>query len=187
MPGQKRNALLSIAAIIVITAGVGAALPRLELKPGLPLPSFESGHVSLVPSDGAPALGMGTSSFAWVFLLAIVAALLSILVVRLLKGIKWRTLLRELGSIFARVVLVAGILALIVQLLPKSQGVPSSTPLPEPKPLTMAPLGPTPSLLIWIVGIGLGALTLLLSLLAVFARRRTPVPVQWEDEVKSAR
>jgi len=173
--------LISLLLIVLIAAG----LPRLSFKPGMPIPSFENGHVELPSAEGAP-LGLPLGGFAKILSLIILGAFVVFLVVRAARGVPWKKALRELWGLFWKIVLVAVLLVVVVALLPKSEGASSVESLPPPKPLAAAPLGPVPAVVIWCVALGLAGIALFLGLRLIAASRR-PVPRSWEREVEEAR
>jgi hypothetical protein len=188
-PGQtaetRKSALVFLSASILLTALIGAALGFLELKPGMPLPSFDEGEVSIAAPDAAP-VGMQVNAFAGIIALIIIGIFLLILVVQLVRGVEWKNLLSGFSSFFMKAVLVTGVIILIAVLLPKSQAVPQEAPpLPVPKPPVTAPLGPTPSILLVLAGIGILVIVLALGA-RMIAERRKPAGGLWETAAEEA-
>ncbi len=184
--GLKRKALRYILLALAITLLVGMALPRLQFQPGMPLPSFESGQVIVTPAANEVPVGMPVSDFVKILFLLIMAAFLANLIYRLIKGADWKELVRGFFSFMAVMVVLVGIVILILTLLPKSLSTPEAVPLPVSQPIVRAPLGPTPALLIWIVGLALVAATVLAGVWLVRSRREPP-PELWELEADRAR
>jgi hypothetical protein len=182
-PAKRSRSLLLLS--LVLTALIAAGLPRLVFRPGLPPPSFDNGQVVLGPAETAP-VGMGLGSFSLVMLLLAFAIPLVVLLVRALRGVPWKKLLVRAWSLAWKLVLVAGVLVLVVRLLPRSEGSAASEPLPPPRPLVTAPLGPVPGIVIWIAAIALGAAVVGVSLWVLLRRRPRPQPA-WELEVAHAR
>jgi hypothetical protein len=181
----RRSALAFLLISLVLTVLIAAGLPRLKFMPGMPIPSFDNGHVELPSADASP-VGLPLGGFAKILSLIILAAFIVFLVVRAVKGVPWKKAMRELWGFFWKFLLVALLLVVVVTLLPKSEGVSSVESLPPPKPLVTAPLGPVPVALIWCVALGLAGLALFLGLRLIAALRR-PVPRSWEQEVEEAR
>jgi hypothetical protein len=184
-PETKRNALIFLLISLVLTVLIGAGLPHLKFKPGMPLPAFENGQVALPAEDASP-VGLPMTAFAGIFSLIILAVLLVFLIIQAVRGVQWKKLLSRLWSFFWKLLLVMPFLVLVLALLPKSAGVAPAEPLPPPKPLATAPLGRVPTALIWLTGLGLLAVILYLGARMIAAKRR-PGPRSWEWEVAKAR
>jgi hypothetical protein len=182
----EKCARLLLLLSLVLTALIAAGLPRLVFRPGLPPPSVGNGQVALSAGDQA-AVGMSIGSFAAILLLLVLAVPLVALVISALRGVHWKRLLAGLWSLLWKLALVAGVLILVVSLLPQSRGSISEEPLPVPRPLATAPLGPVPAWVIWAAGIALGAVVVLVSAWMILARRRRALPLSWEMEVARAR
>jgi len=155
----KRTTLAYLAGVVILTAIIAVALQRLELKPGVPLPTL-SGEVvqsqSNQVSQGSPI----TLSNFWkaVVSLSLLAAIIYI-GCRLIRDAawSWRDALKSLAYAGGLFFLVAFILwALLVGAGATSD--PAAEPLPPPVvEQTGPPLGPLPSILIWLSGLGLAA------------------------------
>jgi hypothetical protein len=182
---SERRGLYLLFLSLVLTAFIAAGLPRLVFRPGLPPPSVENGQVAL-PAQNQSPVGMGIGSFALILLLIVLAVPLLALLISALRGLHWKHLLAGLWSLLWKLLLVAGVIILVVSLLPKSEGSAPAEPLPAPAPLVTAPLGPVPPGVIWAAGILLGAVVVLVSVLMILARRREQLP-SWEEEVARAR
>jgi Domain of unknown function (DUF4129) len=173
--------LISLVLIVLIASG----LSRLKFNPGMPIPSFENGHVEL-PSAGAVPVGLPLGGFARILSLIVLAAFLAFLVFQAVKGVPWKKAIRGLWGLSWKILLAALLLVVVVALLPKSEGTLSAESLPPPKPLATAPLGPVPPVLIWCVALGLSGIALFLGLRLIGASRR-PAARSWEQEVEDAR
>jgi hypothetical protein len=184
-PESKRSALVFLLISLILTALIGAGLPHLRFKPGMPLPSFDNGQVALPAADASP-VGLPVNAFAGILLLIILAVFLVFLIFQAVKGVRWKKLLSALWSFFWKLLLVVPLLVLVVALLPSSPGSSPAEPLPLPKPLVTGPLGPVPPVLIWFVGLGLVSIVLYLGARMIAAKRR-PVSRSWEVEVENAR
>src|SRR5512137_2032349 len=87
---RKRLLFLVLAASLMIV--IAAALPQLELQPGIPLPKWE-GNVGLSPIESQPDVSISFSTF-FKALLAIVVILVSIYCVyKILRGVPWKEIL----------------------------------------------------------------------------------------------
>jgi hypothetical protein len=179
----RRSALIFLFASFLLTALIGAGLDLLELKPGMPPPSLAEGGVGVASPEAA---GVPIGAFVGILSLIIIGIFLLILIVQLVRGVEWRRLLSGLFSFFWKAVLVGSFFFLIATLLPKSQSPPEEAPpLPPPKPPVFAPLGRAPSILLWLVGIGILVLAIVLGAWMI-AERRKPRADRWEKAAEQA-
>jgi hypothetical protein len=185
-PESKRSALVFLLIALILTVLIGAGVPHLKFKPGMPLPSFADGQVALPAAEEAAPVGLQINAFAGILALIILGVFVIFMIVRMLKGVKWTKLLSGLWSIFWKFLLVAALLFLVVSLLPKSEGTSSAELLPPPKPLVTAPLGPVPPAVIWMAGLVLVSIVLFIGARMIAAKRR-PVSRTWEWEAEKAR
>ncbi len=183
---QKRKALIYLLCALGVTILIAMALPRLRLEPGMPMPSFENGEVAAAPAPNEPPVGMPISSFLKMLFFMLMAGCAAYVAYRLIKGVPWREVLGSLLTLVPLVVVVVGIIALVIALLPHTEAATAGIPLPEPVPVITAPLGPVPSLLIWLVAAGLLAAMVLLGIW-IFMARREPAPEAWELGAARAR
>ena len=107
------------------------------------------------------------------------------IVIRALIGVHRKRLLPGAFSLLWKLGLVAGVILLVITLLPRNPSA-AGVPLPPPKPVATAPLGPVPPLLIWVAAIILAAAVIVLTL-RMLAARRAPDSRPWEFEVEQAR
>jgi hypothetical protein len=182
---SKPRALVLLLVSAGLTVLIAAGLPFLAFKPGLPLPSFAEGQVVLPPVEGGPP-GMPMSSIAGIIVLIVLAVSFLALVVWALKGVHWKRLLPAAFSLLWKLALVAGVILLVISLLPRNPGVSPGVPMPPPKPVATAPLGAVPPVLIWVAAIMLAAAIALLTVRMLLARRPQD-PRTWELEVEQAR
>lgn len=164
---RKRLLFLLLAASLMIL--IAAALPQLELKPGIPLPKWEGGAGP--PSiESQPDVSISVSTFLKA-LLEVVGILVSIYCVyKFLRGVPWKEILGPA----LRIALLTLAASVILFALTNSSVTP--TPLaPEvlPPELTREgpPLGSPPACLVWLVWIGLGVMIIVLGIWA--SNRRT--------------
>jgi hypothetical protein len=184
-PETRRSALVFLLVSLILTVLIAAGLPRLEFKPGMPIPSFDNGKVALPSTDASP-VGLPLSAFAGVLSLILLAVFVVFLIVQAVRGTPWKKLMRDMWGLFWKILLAAAALVAVVTLLPKSERAPSVESLPPPRPLATAPLGPVPGALIWLVALGMAGVVLFLGVRMIAAARRA-VPRSWEREVEEAR
>ncbi len=164
---RKRLIFLLVAAGLMVL--IAAALPQLELKPGIPLPKWES---SGTPSsiEGHPDVSISISTF-FKALLEVVAILVSIYCVyKILKGVPWKEILGPA----LRMALLALVAIVILSALANLHL--TSEPLaPEVLPPELThegpPLGSPPAILVWLVWIGFGLMIVVLGVW--ISKRRT--------------
>ena len=175
MDGGKPRTLLYLLLAGMLTILIAAALPRLELHPGLPLPRLESSQWVFPPSEELPAVAVPVNTFLRNLFLLVLAGLLLNLLYRLIRGIRWREALANFLKIALVILAVVFALYLLLNSGPSTQ----EASLPElptpPAPAAPAPLGPVPSSLIWLVGIGLAILAALLGFYLLSSNNRPPL------------
>jgi len=164
---RKRLILLLLAASLMIF--IAAALPQLELQPGLPLPKWE-GSAGPSPIESQPDMSMSINTF-FKALLEVVGIVVSIYCVyKILKGVPWKEILGPA----LRIALLALVAVVILFALANFHVTPE--PLaPEVLPPGLKPEGPPlgspPEILVWLVWIGLGVMIVVLGIWA--SKRRT--------------
>jgi hypothetical protein len=176
----KRKALIFLFLALVITALIGAGLPRLKFQPGMPLPSLENGQVVALPSEDAPPVGVSINFFFVILILTLMAGYLLIQVYRLIKGVNWKKLLSQ--SFLLLILLVILGIFLIVNLLPRSQ-----EPIYEngscARTIPTAPLGRA-SVLIWLVAIGLVGSAAIFGIWMIGSKRQSSTLWGWKRKAR---
>ena len=164
---RKRLLFLLLAASLMIL--IAAALPQLELKPGIPLPKWE-GSAMLSPVESQPEVLIPISTL-FKALLEVVGILVSIYCVyKILKGVPWKEIIGPALRIALLAVVAIVILFALANLHITSEPLAPEILPPELKPAG-PPLGPPPAILIWLVWIGLGVMLIMLGIWA--SNRRT--------------
>jgi hypothetical protein len=185
-PQARKSALILLLASLILTAFIATGLSGLRFEPGMPLPTLEHGEVAL-PAKEKEAVGLPLNAFAGIILLILLGVVLLVVFVLALRGVPWKQLLRRAWSLVWKIGLVTAVIAVVlVALLQKSPGTAAAEPLPPAKPLATAPLGRVPTVLLWLVGIGLVGGAVALGIALVTARRR-PAAAPWEIELEGAR
>ena len=161
----KRQILIMITAAALFILILDAALPHLDLQPGMPLPSLNNGEIYTAPSGNEPiSASVSVNLFFQVLFGLLLTASLFYLVYKLIIGVPWRDYWRLILKTLGYTAGVFFLLFLIFFIL-TSKAAPSTLmepPLPTPEPEVRTPLGPVPPILMWIVGIILiGGVTLL--------------------------
>jgi hypothetical protein len=159
----KRNTLISLGLVMIITMMIAASLPQLELKPGMPLPKLEDGQVVAAPVEKQEFVAISINKFIVMFFSLVLAGLMLYIMYKLFKGADWKMLISSIPSTLFVSLLVMTLIFLIVLLPRSTDSVPTDLPLPTPAPSVRAPLGPVPPLLIWFVGFGLLIIAILIG------------------------
>jgi len=168
-PDAKRKTLACLAGVAILTVIIAAALPHLELKPGVPLPALASEKAQPQPEQAPPRLAISVSNF-WKAAMSI--ALLAAFIYtgyQLLRSVtwSWREVVKSLVYTSVLFLIAAAILWALM-----SGRISISKPAVEIQPSPVAeeagpPLGPVPQGLIWVavlclaatfVGVGLWAI-----------------------------
>jgi hypothetical protein len=174
----RRNTLILLGLVMIITGIIAASLPRLELQPGMPLPRLVDNQVVSLPTAAQPLMAISVSKFFGIFFTIILLGSFLFMLYRLFRGAKWA----DIASVLKLVVvvsLIAGIFLLVLLVLPNSGNNSNLTelPVPTPVPVVTAPLGPVPAALLWLAGIGLLVIIILLAvwILTAASRRARPI------------
>jgi hypothetical protein len=168
MPAEtKRKAFTFLLMAVVLTALIAATLPRLELKPGISLPSAEMGEEN-VSQEQAPAVSVSINTFFLAALEIISALVIAYGSYKLLKGASWRKI--PAPALFLAV-LAMGVFYIFFLLA--GGHIKSDPYVPEVYPTDLnipgGALGPLPQGLIWWAWIGL---TVGIGLLVIWLIRR---------------
>jgi hypothetical protein len=172
----KRKTLILFGLVVIITVIIAASLPQLELQPGMHLPSFENSQVVIPPGEQELTAVFPISDVVKVLFALILAGSLLYLIYRMIRVIGWVNARIYLQP-FMVIALIAGSIIFLIMLLPKTQNTLSmELPTPTDTPLVTSPLGPVPTLLLWLVGIVLLISSILLGIW-IFApsRRETTI------------
>lgn len=155
----KRKTLLLLGLIILTTMIIAANLPQLEFQPGMPLPRLEPGQLLVVPTEEAQFVSISITSFVLVLTALLLAGTMLYVLYQLLRGFDWKLIVDSL-----RYVLIISVslvcLVFLIMLFPDSDTyTPVGIPIQTPKPVVTSPLGTTPPSLLWLVRIGLLAIS----------------------------
>lgn len=159
---RKRLLFLLLAASLMIL--IAAALPQLELKPGIPLPKWD-GSAGPSPIESQPDVSISFSTFSKALLEVVGILVLVYCVYKFLRGVPWKEILGPA----LRIGLLT--LAAIVFLFALANlHLTSESPPPEVLPPILKregpPLGSPPAILVWLVWIGLGVTIVVLGIWA---------------------
>jgi hypothetical protein len=95
---------------------------------------------------------------------------------KLLRGATWKSVSESFRFISIAGAIIFGFVLLII-LLPRSgSNIPAEMPMPTPEPLVTSPLGSVPFPLLWLVGIGLFAISVLVGIW-IFTSSRPAGPI----------
>ncbi|HTP10049.1 MAG TPA: DUF4129 domain-containing protein [Anaerolineae bacterium] len=164
---RKRLIFLLLAASFMVL--IAAALPQLELKPGIPLPQRDSSTMP-PPIDGQANVSIPINMFFKAFLEIMGILVLVYCIYKFLKGVPWREILGP-----ALLIALLTLVALIILFALTNSHVTSEPLAPEVLPPELKqegpPLGSPPAILVWLVWIGLGMIIVALGVWA--GKRRT--------------
>jgi hypothetical protein len=161
----RRNTLILLGVVVLITALIAASLPALKLQPGMPLPRLEHGGVVASTNNLAqPVFYVSAAKFFEVFFILFLVGSLLAALVRGWRGTPWKTVAGFLLRLLI-IFLVAGASVFLLLQLPVTAGESSPEFAPSPTPLTLptSPLGTAPPQVLWLVGIGLGLAAVLVA------------------------
>jgi len=171
----KRQTLILLGLMILITMVIAVALPDLELQPGMPLPRLQEGQVVAAASRGEDQfVSIPATNFLLVLIELILAGAILYSLYRVFRGADWKTI----ADILRPLLIITGVLVCFVFLilqLPASleSDVQLETFVSTPEPVASSPVDPVPAPLIWLVGIGLLVITVLVGVW-LFTSSRQP-------------
>jgi Domain of unknown function (DUF4129) len=160
----KRKTLILLGLVMTLTIMIAASLSQLELRPGMPLPSVDNSQVVIsADQQELPVVFPISGVFKVLFALVLAISMLYV-IYRMIRSIGWVNVRSYIQTILV-IIWIAGSITFLIMLLPKTQ----NTFLMEPPPPTQmppvtSPLGPAPTLLLWLAGIALLMSSLLLGI-----------------------
>jgi hypothetical protein len=154
----KHKTLACLLGLMLLTAVIAAALPQLELKPGLRLPGQGADSVGIAAGEMLPLVEISISNFWKAVMGILLAAGMVYNVYRLLKDAtwNWKDVLRSLLYLIIPVVVFAGLLLFMAGARLSFEAAPAEA-LPPIVDVKGPPLGPVPAWLIWLICLGLAA------------------------------
>ena len=176
---QKRSTMAFIGLVAVVVILIAAALPQLQLKPGIPLPIVEGdvGEGSLEPM---PTVTISIRTFFEAILGVMLLVVLVYTGYKVLKGVSLKEAMRPLLWIAPSILVILCILFIMtnvrVSLRPPEEEI-----LPPSINIKGPPLAPMPPGLIWLVG---GCLVASIVLLGIRLIKWHPEEALDEDRVK---
>ena len=172
--GVKRNTLILLGLVMLISVIIAASLPQLELQPGMPIPRLQHGQLVDVPiEEEQTAISISTTKFILVFIALILVGATLYSAYQLLRGTDWK-LISEFLRYGLIVSVVVGCLVFMIMLFPNSSSyTPVEIPISTPKPVVTSPLGAAPPSILWMVGGGLLVISVLVIVWIVTPSRKT--------------
>jgi hypothetical protein len=159
----KRNTLILLGLVMIITMMIAASLPQLELQPGMPLPILENDQVMIPAVAAEPFESISINEFIIRYFLLLVAVSILYTMYKLLRGAEWKDLTAFAWPLVLTGLIVGGFA--LLSMLFKSQSSTMELPVvPPPEPLVRSPLGSAPPQLLWLVGIGLLVIGILIGI-----------------------
>jgi hypothetical protein len=161
--------------VILITVLVAAALPGLELQPGMPLPRLEKSQFVIPAAPEETPVVLSINKFILILFALMLGGLAIYALYRLARGVGWKQLISYLQPILISISIFSAILFVVTLLLfgPKKSS-PAQLPVPMPAPLVTTALGPAPAVLLWVVAAGLLAVSGVVGIWMVRASSRRP-------------
>lgn len=150
----KRNMLILLGLVTIVTLMIAASLPQLELQPGVPLPILENDQVVIPPVEAEPFESFSVNKFIIVYILLLVAGSMLYMMYKLLRGAEWKNLAAFTWPVVLTGLIIGGF-ALLSMLFKSGSSTAEMPVVPNPEPLVTSPLGSAPPLLLWLVGMGL--------------------------------
>jgi hypothetical protein len=172
----KRNTLILLGLVMIITMMIAANLPQLELQPGMPLPRLQDGQVVAAPTEQDQSVSISANKFVIVLIALILAGATLYSTYKLLRGADWKIISDSLRSMLVVSVILGGLVFLIMLLPASGRDTPVEIPIPTPEPVVTSPLGSVPPLLLWLVGIGLLLISVLVGVW-IFTSSRQASPI----------
>jgi len=158
----KRKTFALLLATVILTVLIAAALPKLQLEPGTPLP-FQPGLPGTLQTDqpSQVSISVGTS------LKAVLEFILFLVIVyigyKLVKGVPWNQIL--VPALFIAILTMIALTILFFLLKVQINFEPFAPDiLPPAVSINVPPLGPLPPGLLWLVWCGLALLVILLGI-----------------------
>jgi hypothetical protein len=159
---RKRLLFLLLAASLMVS--IAAALPQLELQPGIPLPKWE-GSAGPSPIESQPDVSISFGTFSKALLEVMGILVLVYCVYKFLMGVPWKEILGP-----ALLIALLTLAAIVILFALSNLHLTSESPAPEVLPPVLKregpPLGSPPAILIWLVWIGLGVMIIMLGIWA---------------------
>ena len=166
----KRTTLIFLLLAAGLLILIAAALPQLELNPGIPLPKWEGGAASS-PSESQPDVSISLDTFSKALLEVVGILVLGYCVYKALKGAPWKEILGPAVRI-ALLVLLAMFILFALSRSHITSGPQALEILPPELTQEGPPLGSPPAILVGLLWLGLGTMVIVLGIWAT--KRRTP-------------
>jgi hypothetical protein len=173
----RRKALILVGLEMIIMMIIAASLPRLTLQPGMPIPRLENNQVVVVQVESEPIAAISAAKFFVVLISLFLAGTFLFGVYKILRGINWKNLAGYIWRMLV-VSLIFCIIIFLILLIPGSESpIAAELPVPTPKPFVTSPLGPVPSVLLWLVGIGLLVSSILVGVWIVLSSSHRTIQI----------
>lgn len=180
---SRRKTLLWLAGVMILTIVTAAALPGLDLKPGVPMPFQAVDQEAAPPSESLPWLTISISAFWRAVLGILLVASLIYSFYRLLLGtpLRWKDILHAVLLTVPLTLIIVGLVLLLSQVRITLKPIEAEVPPPRAD-LPGPPLGAVPAFLIWLVWLGLAAAFAGLGLWLLLRRPARPDRLKLEAE-----
>jgi hypothetical protein len=174
----RRKTLILLGMVMIIMMIIAASLPRLELQPGMPLPRLENNQVVIVPVVSEPQVSISVNKFFSVFFALILAGSMLYVFFRLLRGADWKSITGFILRMVAISLITVGFVYLFMLLPSSGSSISTEMPVPTTVPPVTAPLGSTPPVLFWLVGIVLLVIGVMVGIWILTSSSRRAIPIE---------
>jgi hypothetical protein len=184
-PSTKRKTLIVLGLVTFIVMMIAASLPQLELQPGMPLPSLQHGQV-IAPNNDDEIVSISVNYFIVVLIAIMLVGATLYLTYKLLTGADGKFIMGLLGYLLA-IWVIFSVFSSLTLLSSNSANYnsPLDVPIPTLEPVVTSPLGPVPTPLLWLVGIGLFVISVLVGVWIFASRQAKPIDLVGSEAEKA--
>lgn len=184
-PSTKRKTLIVLGMVTFIVMMIAASLPKLELQPGMPLPRLQHGQV-VAPTNEDEIVSISVNQFVVVLIGIMLVGATLYLTYKLLTGAD-RKFIVGLLSYMLIICVIFSVLSSLTLLSSNSANYnsPLDVPVPAPEPVVTSPLGPVPTPLLWLVGIGLLVISVLVGVWIFSSRQAKTIDLVGSEAEKA--
>jgi hypothetical protein len=184
-PSTKRKTLIVLGLVTFIVMMIAASLPKLELQAGMPLPSLQHGQV-IAPKNEDEIVSISVNHFVVVLIAIMLVGAILYLTYKLLTGADRKFIV----GLLSYMLVICVIFSVLSSLLLRSSNSanynsPLDVPIPTSEPVVTSPLGPVPTPLLWLVGIGLLVISVLVGVWIFASSQAKPIDLVGSEAEKA--